>query len=236
MNIRQCFSAPGLDTLCILAVELHLFAIDRAGMRDLRYFLTMATALWVWIVVIAAAVPLRESPGRLLAPGTQLVYSSGGQENPPWRVEAIARDTALGAIRNCSVIRLRTSPSQSAPEVRAQCERGDTLFAWDAGSGSHRPMRPVAAGMSLQIRGSRGTITTYETGSNAVEIIGTSEVPVIATVVTTRDSTGRVIRRLRERFSLALATATGGVFEVPDSTSADGWRVERKFDLTRIER
>ena len=59
---------------------------------------------------------------------------------------------------------------------------------------------------------------------------------VVPTTVTTRDTTGRVLRRLRERFAVSLGTAVGGVFEVPDSSQAGGWRVEREFELVRIVR
>ena len=186
------------------------------------------------MVLAIAWHAIEESPGQLLSPGTQLVYSSGGRENPPWIVEAIVRDTTLGGIASCSVIHLRTSPTQQAPEVRAQCQRGDTLFAWDAASLAHRPLRPLGPAMSLEVRGRAGTTSTFETGARGVERIGAYEVPVIPTVVTTRDSAGRIVRRLRERFSIGLATATGGTFEVPDSASSQGWRTERAFELIRF--
>ena len=58
---------------------------------------------------------------------------------------------------------------------------------------------------------------------------------VLFTTVTTRDSTGRVTRRLREQFAPALLTAVEGTFEVPDSTQAGGWRVLSQFRLTGID-
>lgn len=58
---------------------------------------------------------------------------------------------------------------------------------------------------------------------------------LLFTTVTTRDSTGRAIRRLREAFAPALLTAVEGTFEVPDSTQASGWRVLSEFRLTEID-
>jgi len=40
--------------------------------------------------------------------------------------------------------------------------------------------------------------------------------------------------QLNERFSIGLATATGGVFEIADSTQVGGWLVRRRFDLVAI--
>ena len=59
-------------------------------------------------------------------------------------------------------------------------------------------------------------------------------VRVLETVVVTRDSTGRQVRRLREFYSPALATATSGVFEVPDSVRANNWLIQSSFKLVRI--
>jgi hypothetical protein len=196
--------------------------------------MTFSLALVLWMGLFLAA---EESPGRLLSPGTRLVYSSGGRELPSWVIEEVVRDTSLGEMQNCSVIRLRTSPTQPSPEVRAQCVRDNVLYAWDASSQRHRAVRPLAMGVSMATRSNPGgTTSTFEVTAHATESIDSQELSVVATMVTTRDSTGRVVRRLRERFSLALSTATGGVFEVPDSTSSGGWRVERAFELTRVTR
>ena len=74
----------------------------------------------------------------------------------------------------------------------------------------------------------------YETGAVAEEVIGGLRIAVVATTVTTIDSSGRPKRRLRERYAIGLATATGGVFEVPDATAPDGWRAEQAFELRAI--
>ena len=112
----------------------------------------------------------------------------------------------------------------------------------DARSGMARPARPLGARASLEVAQPNGGRVRYETGDVAeerinVEVSGTvmpNDIPVLPTTVTTFDSTGKVVRRLRERFSIGLATATGGAFEVPDSTQTGGWRVVRRFELVAI--
>ncbi|MEX2178247.1 MAG: hypothetical protein WD801_06025 [Gemmatimonadaceae bacterium] len=185
------------------------------------------------LLVLLAALTSADSPGALLSRGTQLVYASAGQDAPPWTVEQITRDTTLGGMHRCSVIHLRTSPAQAAPEHRMYCVRGDTLFAWDSAQLRHAPLRPVGPDMSMEVKG-RTVTSTYVTGERLREAIGSVAVDVLVTTVTTRDSTGAVVRRLRERYSVGLATATGGVFEIPDSTASSGWRQQRAFELVRV--
>ena len=88
--------------------------------------------------------------------------------------------------------------------------------------------------MVLTINRPNGDTVLYETGAASEETIGTLRIPVIATVVTTRGSDGRPKRRLRERYAISLATATGGVFEVPDPAAPTGWRTEQAFELREI--
>jgi hypothetical protein len=52
--------------------------------------------------------------------------------------------------------------------------------------------------------------------------------------VTTFDAAGRPKRRLRERYAPSLTTATGGRFELPDSSRAGEWRGQRSFELREI--
>lgn len=210
------------------------FGYPANGVETTLRPMTFSLAMVLWI---GLALSTAESPGRLLSPGMRLVYSSGGRETPAWVIEDIVRDTSLGEMSNCSVIRLRTSPTQPSPEVRAQCVSDNVLYAWDASSQRHRALRPLATGVSMATRSNPGgTSSTFEVIAHGTESIDAHELSVIATIVTTRDSTGRVVRRLRERFSLALATATGGVFETPDSSSATGWRTVQALELTRILR
>jgi hypothetical protein len=91
--------------------------------------------------------------------------------------------------------------------------------------------------MVMEFVRSNGTRVRYEVGGTGQERIpglGIDRVPVVLTTVTTMDSTGRPVRRLRELYAIGLATATGGEFEVPDSTAAEGWRVEQRFKLREI--
>ena len=44
------------------------------------------------------------------------------------------------------------------------------------------------------------------------------------------------MRRLRERYVLGLATALGGIFEVPDPARPGQWTVQQEFVLARIEK
>lgn len=183
----------------------------------------------------------------LLQPGMQLVYASEGVESPPWTIDSVTRELTFGARTGCVRIRLRTSPTQATPETRSHCVDSSTMYNWDDRSSTLRPARPVRPGASLDIQQASGGRNRFETGATSVERIRLEQlstretvapiaVEVIATSVTTTDSSGKVVRRLRERFSIALATATGGVFEVPDSTQAGGWRTVRAFDLVAIRR
>jgi hypothetical protein len=192
------------------------------------------------VLLVPLALTTAGAQGRLLGTGTRLWYSSDGKEGDPWTVERIVHDTTLGGLDRCAVIQLRTSPSQTTPEIRTWCVRSDSLFAWDAAQQSHRLLRPVGANMTVTIPSPRGGSATYTTGTmeewryadDAISI-GTRVLP---TEVVSRDSTGRVIRRLREHYALSLATAVSGVFEVPDSARTSGWREERAFTLTRVGR
>jgi hypothetical protein len=180
---------------------------------------------------LAAAV-LGEPPGRLLAPGMQLTYSAAGVETPPWTIDRVA-DTTIAGVSQCRLIVVRIAPERAA-ESRPWCVRGDTLLVWDPALNAHRPLRPLGARMTMEIRGRAGSTSTYVTADAAVETISGLKVDVIPTAVTTRDSTGRLTRRLRERYAHGLATATGGVFEVADSTQPSGWRSTQAFELVRI--
>jgi hypothetical protein len=74
-------------------------------------------------------------------------------------------------------------------------------------------------------------VLRYETSAIERDRGDGFDVDVLPTVLLTLDSAGRPVRRLRERFSLGLATATSGAFEVPDSASPGGWRVTQEFVL-----
>ncbi|MGH7561503.1 MAG: hypothetical protein ACRENB_10830 [Gemmatimonadales bacterium] len=83
---------------------------------------------------------------------------------------------------------------------------------------------------------SSGDTVHFSTGAVSEETISGRRIVVVATTVLTVDSLGRPKRRLRERYSPGLLTATGGVFEVPDATAAGGWREERAFELREVRK
>jgi hypothetical protein len=81
----------------------------------------------------------------------------------------------------------------------------------------------------------RGGHIVFQTDSIARASLGGHTFVVLPTTVTTFDSTGTAIRRLREHYVPALATALDGIFEVPDSAALGRWVVQRRFALVRIE-
>lgn len=178
--------------------------------------------------------------GARLVPGMQLVYVSDGVESP-WTVDSVVRDVTIGRQTGCVRIRLRISPYQVNADTRVHCLRDDTMMNADS-TGRLQPARPLLAGVSMLIEQPNAGRVQFETLQAAVEQIPVQQgdsltriaVDVLPTTVTTFDSSGKVIRRLRENFSVALGTATGGVFEVPDPSLRSGWRVVRRFSLVSI--
>jgi hypothetical protein len=178
----------------------------------------------------------------MLEQGMQLVYSSDGQSSPPWTIDSIVRDVSIGDHAGCIRIRLRLNPAQPTADTRIHCVDSLTMLNWDTRAGAIRPARPLGANAQLDIRQANGGRNQFATTQPTVErirvergpAIDTVSLDVIPTTVTTFDSTGKAVRRLRERFSVALATATGGVFEVADSTVPGGWRTTQVFNLALI--
>ena len=183
-------------------------------------------------ILLLSTSAAAQSPGAQLVTGMELVYASGGSEIAPWVVEG-RRDTTVAGAR-CSIVSMKTNPAQPT-ERRFTCLSHDSLLVFDPGAVNLRLLRPVGSSMKAEIRG-RATIATYETATAHADTVSGVVVDVVPTVVTTRDTTGRVLRRLRERYAVGLGTAVGGIFEVPDSSLAGGWRTEREFELVRIVR
>ena len=163
--------------------------------------------------LIAAAAQPAERIGGMLRPGMQLVYESGGVKTP-WTIDSVVHDTTLGVRTACVRIRLRTAPDQTLAETRAYCADSMMMSTWDGATGQHRAARPLASAGYLRTMQRGGATSTYTTDEPVVETIGAARLTVSPTTVISRDSTGRVTRRLRERFSIGLATATGGAFEI----------------------
>lgn len=176
-----------------------------------------------------------DAPAVGLSPGLRLIYASGDSEQPAWTVDSVTHGVVVGTRQGCARVMLRTRPNQPTPEVRLLCRGGDTLFAWNASAAELRMQRPIGARMSIAIPQADGGSVRYVTGdAGRAEVSGRS-FGVVHTTVTTHDASGRVVRRLRERYAVALTTALDGVFEVPDSMAAGGWRETQRFVLARVE-
>jgi hypothetical protein len=193
------------------------------------------------VVGLAMSQAAPPSLGSLLQPGTQLLYGSDDARPSPWTIDSVVRDVSIGGKTGCVRLRLRLPP-QFAPQMRLHCVDRAMMFNWDSIAQILRAGRPLGAGGTLDIPQANGGRVQFAAAQPVLEWVRVERttspdsvaVRVIPTTVTTFDSTGKAIRRLRERFSVALATATGGVFEVADSSIAGGWRSSRKFDLVAI--
>jgi hypothetical protein len=191
----------------------------------MRLILALALAGSLPLVAPARKQP-SSTPGSSLKLGMQLVYNSQGREGAPWRVDSLDLNARFGNRTPCSVVRF------GARDLRRTCVDGDTLFAWNEIRQALLPTRPVGAGMSMRVLGANGQTLLYETSTADTVTLSDIRVPVMRTTIITVDSTGKRIRRLRERYALGLATAIDGIFEVP--ADSGGWRVEREFSLVRI--
>jgi hypothetical protein len=184
-------------------------------------------------VLLAASQERGEIPGAALKPGARLTYGSASGEQPPWSIDSVHQSLSLGGRNGCTRIYLRMRPDQTTPTARVTCRGGDTLFAWNAAASSWRVERPLGANMRLAVPQPSGAVLDYSTSTRGDTTISGHRLSFVHTVVVTRDPQGKETRRLRERYSLAIATALGGVFEAPDSTG--GWRESQRFELVRVE-
>jgi hypothetical protein len=149
-------------------------------------------------------------------------------------VDAVETGLKLKDDADCARLIIRRQAGQAKGDESRLCLDRNTLYAWDNTKSDWVAQRPVGPGMTLTINRSNGDTVVYETSSVSEETIGTRRLQVIATTVTTRGADGRPKRRLRERYAIALATATGGTFEVPDPSTSTGWRTDQTFELREI--
>ena len=192
-----------------------------------------AAALALLTAACTGAAARAQSEPELLPPGTELIYASEGAADAVWRVDTSAYGLEFGGRSGCRRVRFAPGGPRAGLDDRITCTAGDTLFAWDAPAGTWRVARPVAPLRVFTIPG-QASVARYQTGEAAEEAIGALRLQVIPTVITTVDSSGAEVRRLRERNAPALGTATWGVFEVPDSAAPGGWRVSRAFRLKEV--
>lgn len=173
-------------------------------------------------------------PGSALRPAMGLIYAANGQRSDPWIVEAVETGLAHGGMSNCSRIQFQLKENESQPDVRWQCVDKKILYEHNKEAGRWQPSRPIGPKMTLELRGPDGSVATrYVTDGLTYEAISGLDIGVVRTTVYTLKN-GAVIRRLRERYATAFGTATGGVFEMPDRQSEDGWRRELEFELVEI--
>ena len=194
----------------------------------------MSRSALVATAILFGVSPSTSDLATLLRPGMELVYTSNGQDQPPWRIDSVRHDPTLRTGSVCAVIHQRRGPEQTPAEETRLCIAHDTLYGWNADRSEWRAQRPVGPRMVFEFNRPNGDKVRYETIDTREEQISGLTIPVVLTTVTTTDSLGRPKRRLRERYSIGLATATGGVFEIPDSSQAGSWRTQQTFELREI--
>jgi hypothetical protein len=160
----------------------------------------------------------------------KLTYASGGNEQPPWVVDSLDLEARWQNQTSCGYVRF------GSRDVRRLCVSADTLFSWNEQQSRLIATRPVGANMTLRVATSTGGHVIYETGAVERVTLSGHIFDALSTTVTTYNAEGAVVRRLRERYVLALVTALGGVFEVPDPQRAGQWNVQQEFVLARIEK
>jgi hypothetical protein len=169
-----------------------------------------------------------------LRQGMTLVYASGGQDQPAWSIVSLEVGAALKDQADCARLRIRRRPDEMEPDDSRLCVEHQTLYAWDTDRAAWLPQRPVGPDMDLTIPRAGGGSVRYVTGIVGVDVIGARRLRVVDTTVTTMDAAGKAVRRLRERYALSLATATGGRFETPDPERPGEWRTQQIFELREI--
>ena len=190
-------------------------------------------ALSIALVLFQTDAPT--SPGSALRSGMVLVYESNGKPQPPWTVLAVTGDARWKEGAACATVQIRRGPAPADPPEVRLCVEGGILLQWSDAEKIWQPQRPVSAGRTLTLPRPNGETVEYETGGSSQATIAGVNVPVILTTVTTRDASGRPIRRLRERYATSLTTAIDGEFEVADSGSASGFRTTQSFVLREIK-
>jgi hypothetical protein len=183
----------------------------------MRLLLIATTLLWA----IAA-----EQPASALRSGMRLIYESGGQR-AAWQIDSIKVDS----VSHCGRVWLRRD---TVAEDRSDCVSDGGLRRWNARAGRWIEQRPILADSKRRYPRPSGWVE-FVTGAVEVDTISGRVFPVVSTTVTTFDSGGVAQRRLRERYSIGLSTATWGVFESRDGTGSNGWRVTQEFRLVAIE-
>jgi hypothetical protein len=176
--------------------------------------------------------PEPASLGSMLRAGTELVYESGDSQQH-WVVETLEQPASIAGLTQCVRMDVRRAPAPARAESRAWCVQDRRLKSWNDSSMELTPLRPVGPDMTLELPLEKGMVR-YETGAFELDTIGGMIIEVVPTTVTTLDSAGHAVRRLRERYAVGLVTATRGTFEEPDSVQPGSWRTRQEFRLVAV--
>jgi hypothetical protein len=184
------------------------------------------------------ALPLFHQQGGTLASrlseGAQLFYFTDGRAQPPWIVDSVRSGQALRPNADCASLTIRRSPSDRSPERSRLCVSGDTLYRLQPGK-DWAPSRPVGPDMTLTIVKPNGDSVLYETGAMGEDLVSGNAIQVVSTTITTVDARGRPRFRVRERYAVSLATATGGLIENPDPGAAGQWVTKHNYSLKELK-
>jgi hypothetical protein len=199
----------------------------------------MTRSIQIAALLLAGAAALagaQSKPGLAsqLQDGMKIEYSADPGPPSMWLIGTAIPVPNQEPGTNCMRYVVQKGPEPGAADTLRQCVRGDTLFAIDR-YGEWVMMRPVGAGMRVDIRRSNGG-TLIETGAMAADTIGGIIVPIVVTTYTVRGPNGQAIQQLRERFALSLGTATRGAFYEADPAAEGGWKLQRSFKMDRIHR
>lgn len=184
---------------------------------------------------LAIALPARAqlAPGALLKPGMQLSYEAEGKRSAPWVVESVQLDVPFEGRDPSSFVAIRKDgPSSPAEEQRLARERGILFEHGNQGWAASRPVRP---GLVVEKKNTEGRVVgRFRAHALALESIGGMLIPVVHTTLEFLNPHGQPARRLRERYAIGLATATGGVFETADPAAPGGFKPTLRFRLVAI--
>ena len=172
--------------------------------------------------------------GAALRAGMTLTYTSDGPAQPPWTIDSVTHGVSGPPGAECAAVSIRRDPAAAPTPAERYCLAQDTLYRWSDRTSRWEISRPVGPSMHWSTTRGNGDTVHYVTAAISREVIGSVSFDVVHTTVTTVDSLGRPKARLRERYAIALLTATGGAFESPDPTANDGWVRRRTFSLSAV--
>lgn len=193
-----------------------------------------------WIRILSVFLGVGGAPAALhgqdlLTTGTVLVYRTPDGSEREWVVDEASMGISHGGRSGCIRIRYAAAGPTAGPDERLTCVAGDTLMRWSTARSQWLVSRPIVSNREFTLPLASGS-ASYLTQGGARDTISAEIIPIVETVVLTRDSSGVAIRRLTERYAPGLGTATWGRFETRDTSLASGWRTAQEFSLGAIRR